>query len=358
MKLAFILGTRPEIIKLSPLIKECNKRKIKYFVIHTNQHYSYKLDAIFFRDLDLSKPEYNLNVGSSPHGKQTGEMLKKIEDVLVKEKPSFVIVEGDTNTVLAGALAASKLCFPVVHVEAGLRSYDRKMPEEVNRILADHCSDILFAPTWLQKKILKLEGINKKVFIVGNTIVDVVKNNFFVAKRKSKVIDELKLKPKQYFLLTIHRQENVDYKKRIEDIFSGVSAVAKKSNLLVVYPIHPRTSKMLKRFNIMVPKNIRLIEPVGYFDFLVLEKNASLIFTDSGGVQEEACILKVPCITLRDNTERPETVFVGANIVSGTDPKFIIKNANIFLKEKRKWDNPFGDGHSAKKIIDIILKNK
>jgi len=358
MKICIILGTRPEIIKMSPIIRECERQKLDYFIIHTNQHYSEKLDRIFFEELELPKPKYNLDIGSGTHAEQTGKALIEIEKVLIKGKPDIVLVEGDTNTVLAGALAATKLHIKVGHVEAGLRSYDREMPEEINRVLTDHCSDFLFAPTKKAKEILIKEGISKKkIFVTGNTIVDAVYQNIKLAKKKSKILKKLNLKEEKYFLLTCHRQENVDKKERLRGILDGLNLLYKKFTLSIIYPIHPRTKKRIKEFRLKIPEGTKLIEPVGYLDFLQLEANAKLVLTDSGGIQEEACILKVPCVTLRDNTERPETLEARSNILAGTNPEKILKEVETMLSKKRNWGNPFGGGGSGRKIVKIILKN-
>ncbi|MEM2121598.1 MAG: UDP-N-acetylglucosamine 2-epimerase (non-hydrolyzing), partial [Candidatus Woesearchaeota archaeon] len=234
-------------------------------------------------------------------------------------------------------------------------SYFRFMPEEINRILADHCSDFLFAPTEKAKKILYSEGIKKNVFLTGNTIVDAVVQNLKLAK-SSKIIKELNLENKDYAIVTAHRLENVDYKERLLGIIKGLELINKKFGLRIIYPIHPRTKNNIKKFNIKIPKNIELIEPLGYLDFLLLEKNARLVLTDSGGVQEESCVLRVPCVTLRDNTERPETVDVKANILAGVNPYKIYKCAKIMLSRKRDWKNPFGDGKAAERIIRILKK--
>lgn len=358
-KISIILGTRPEIVKMSSIINECQKRQLNFFILHTNQHYSDKLDRIFFKELNLPQPKYNLGVGSNNHGRQTGEMLIEIEKVLIKEKPNIVLVEGDTNTVLAGALAAAKLYIKVGHIEAGLRSYFREMPEEINRILTDHCSDFLFAPTRKAKEILLKEGIPaKKIFVTGNTIVDAVYQNSKLAQKKSKILERLGLKKGDYFLVTAHRQENVDKKERLKGVLEGLDSVYQKFNLPIIYPIHPRTEKMINKFKLSVPKGIKLIEPVGFLDFLQLEANAKLILTDSGGVQEEACILKVPCVTLRDNTERPETIEVSSNILAGASPQRILKCVSKRLEKGKDWKNPFGDGKAGEKIINIIEKYK
>lgn len=355
MKICIILGTRPEIIKLSSIIRECQEKHLDFFILHTNQHYSENLDKIFFDELESPQPKHNLRVGSGGHAEQTGKMLIGIEKILLKEKPEIVLVEGDTNTTLAGALAASKIHIKVGHVEAGLRSYFREMPEEINRILADHISDFLFAPTKRAKEILLKEGIpNKKVFITGNTIVDAVYQNLKIAKRKAKILKDLSLEKRKYFLLTAHRPENVDVKNRLKGILEGLELVYKKFDLPLIFPIHPRTKKRIKEFRLEAPKGVRLIDPIGFLEFLQLEANARLVLTDSGGVQEETCILKIPCVTLRDNTERPETLEVGSNMLVGANPQRIYKGVWKMINVKRNWKNPFGDGKSGKRIIKII----
>ncbi len=355
MKLSIILGTRPEIIKMSSIIRECEKSKTDYFILHTGQHYSYNLDKLFFEELELPKPKYNLEVGSGTHAEETGKMLIGIERILKKEKPDIILVEGDTNTVLAGALAASKLHIKVSHVEAGLRSYDRRMPEEINRILTDHTSDFLFAPTESAKKNLLREGIDKnKIFITGNTIGDAVYQNLELANKKSNILKDLNLTKKKYILVTAHREENVDIKGRLEEILQGGCLIHKEFNLPIIYPIHPRAKKKIEKFNLEVPGGIKLIEPVSFLEFLQLEANAKLVLTDSGGIQEETCILKVPCVTLRDNTERPGTLEVGSNILAGTNPKNIINCAKLMINKKPDWKNPFGDGKAGERILKIL----
>jgi len=314
------------------------------------------MDRVFFEQLELPPVKYNLDVGSGSHAEQTGKMMIEIEKVLRKDRVDLILVEGDTNTVLAGALTATKLGIKVGHVEAGLRSYDRNMPEEINRILADHCSDVLFAPTEKSKNILLGEGIAKnKIFVTGNTIVDAVHQNLQLALQKVDLHSFLDVNDGNYFLCTIHRQENVDNQRRFKMILRGLESLQKKFNLPVVYPIHPRAKKQLKSYNIKV-NNIEIIEPLDYLAFLKLESTAKLILTDSGGVQEEACILSVPCVTLRDNTERPETVEVGSNVLAGSDPKEIVRKTGFMLKRKTCWKNPFGDGNAAKRIIRILAK--
>lgn len=356
IKISIVLGTRPEIIKLSPVIRECKRLDLDYFILHTGQHYSYNMDRVFFEQLELPEAEYNLDVGSGSHGEQTGKMLMEIEKVFCSEDLDVVLVEGDTNTVLAGALAAVKLGVKIGHVEAGLRSYDRQMPEEINRVLADHCSDLLFAPTEKSRSILLGEGISEdKIFVTGNTIVDAIYQNLEIARRKSNIQRRLSIGDGNYFLATVHRQENVDNAERFRGILKGLEIVQKEFGFKVVYPIHPRAKKQLKVFNIEV-KRVMLIEPLDYLDFLQLESNAKLVLTDSGGVQEEACILRVPCVTLRYNTERPETLEVGANVIAGTNPYEIVDKAKKILDIDTNWENPFGDGEAGRRIVHILRK--
>jgi len=354
MKTCIIFGTRPEIIKFSPLIRELQRLEENFFIIHTNQHYSSYMDSLFLEELELPKAKYNLNIGSGKHGEMTGKMLIEIEKVLIKEKPDVILVQGDTNTVLAGALAAVKLHIKIGHVEAGLRSYFKRMPEETNRILADHCSDYLFAPTKNAKDILLEENIpENKIFVTGNTIVDAVLQNLELAEKKSEILNKLKLKEQEFFLVTAHREENVDDKNRLKGIIEGLNKISEEYNLPVIYPIHPRTAKKIKEFEIETG-NIRLLQPLGYIDFIKLMKNSKVVLTDSGGIQEETCIMQIPCVTLRDNTERPETLEVGSNILAGIEPKRIIDSVKKMIDKPRTWHNPFGDGTTSKKIIGII----
>lgn len=356
MKIAIVVGTRPEIIKMSPIIRECERLKLDYFILHTGQHYSYNMDRVFFEQLELPEARYNLDVGSGSHAEQTGKILIGVEKVLMKEQPETVLVEGDTNTVLAGALTASKLHIQVGHVEAGLRSNDRIMPEEINRVLTDHISDFLFAPTKQSKQTLLKEGIEEnKIFVTGNTIVDAIYQNLELANKKANVLEKLGLKEKEYFLVTTHRQENVDNKDRFQGILSGLQQLAKDYEMPVVYPIHPRSQKKMEEFGLSAD-NINLIDPQDLFGFLQLEQHAKLVLTDSGGVQEETCILGNPCVTLRDNTERPETIDVGSNVLAGTHPKDIVDSVSIMFNKERDGDNPFGDGNSGKKIVNILEK--
>ena len=356
MKTSVILGTRPEIIKMSPIIRELQRRGLDFYVLHTGQHYSYNLDRVFFEQLNLPKPKYNLEVGSGTQARQTGKILKGVEKVLLKETQNIVLIQGDTNTVLGGALAAAKLHIKVGHVEAGLRSYDRRMPEEINRVVADHCSDYLFAPTNVSRDILLREGVPpNKIYVTGNTVVDALCQNLKLAERRTGILPELDLEPGEFFLATLHRQENVDNHINLKSIIKGLELISKHYNLPVVYPIHPRTRKAISELG-LDPK-LKIIDPQDYLSFLLLEKHAKLILTDSGGVQEEACIQGVPCVTLRENTERPETVEARANLISGVKPEDILEKTETMLKRKRNWQNPYGDGHSAEKIIDIIFRS-
>jgi UDP-N-acetylglucosamine 2-epimerase (non-hydrolysing) len=354
-KVGFVLGTRPEIIKLAPVIRDCENRGIPYILIHTGQHYSDNLDSVFFEQLELPEPDYNLAVGSNSQGKQTGEMIGKIEDVLLEETPEVVLVQGDTNSVLAGAIAVSKLDMELGHVEAGLRSFNREMPEETNRVLTDHASDYLFAPTEQSRDLLKDEGLpDERIFVTGNTIVDAVMENQILAEQKSDILETLGLERGEFALMTAHRAENVDQPERFKGLLEGVASVGRDCDLEVVYSMHPRSRERIDEFGLTMPAEITVIEPQDYLDFLRLENAARLILTDSGGIQEEACILQVPCVTLRDETERPETVEVGANRLAGVDPESILASARQMVATVAEWENPFGDGTASKQIIETF----
>ena len=347
---AVILGTRPEIIKMSPVVEALKASNADFYLLHTGQHYSYELDKVFFEQLHLDPPSHNIGSGSGSHAEETAKMLVGIEKVLIEEETAGVLVEGDTNTVLAGALAASKLGVKVGHVEAGLRSGDRSMPEELNRTITDHLSDMLFAPTGDAKANLRREGISSsKIFITGNTIVDAVKRNASLARKTAP--REIDGGDGRYMLATVHRQENVDTVSRFRGILDGLESTGKKFGTPVIYPVHPRADRVLEANGLKKGKEwVRFVQPVDYLRFLSLETGAELILTDSGGVQEEACILKVPCVTLRDNTERPETIRVGANVLAGADPGLIVKMASRMIGRSRNWRNPFGDGRASHRI--------
>ena len=358
MKVAIILGTRPEIIKMAPVIRLFQKKQKDFFIIHSNQHYSKNMDKIFFQELELPTPDYNLGVGSADHGNQTGRMLVKIEDILLKEHPDVVLSQGDTNTVLAGILAAAKQNMKTGHVEAGLRSYDRRMPEEKNRIICDVLSDYLFAPTHVQQKILLDEGIPKeRIFTVGNTIVDAVMHHKQIAAEKSIMLEKLDVSSQEFVLVTAHRSLNVDSKVSLERLVDLIESIPEITGKSVIYPIHPRTKSKLEQHHLVI-RNVTLIEPLGYLDFLQLEQHADLIVTDSGGIQEEACILQVPCITIRENTERPETITIGANRLVGLDKEKFEEAVSFHQQNERSWKNPFGDGRTAERILEVLESNQ
>ena len=366
MKIATILGTRPEIIKMAPIIDEISKRSISQIVLHTGQHYDKEMSDNFFRDLEIPTPDYNINVGSGTHGKQTGLMMEGIEKVLLQEKPDIVLVQGDTNAVLAGALVAAKLHIAVGHVEAGLRSFDLTMPEEINRRAADVCSQMYFIPTEESAINLLAEGYSRKnLIITGNTVVDACFRHLEIAKKKGfeeKALADLDIENMDNIItLTMHRAENVDDEKRVTSI---VEALKELDDMNIIFPIHPRTKNTLKNFGLFDELNdlehIHIIKPIGYLDFLQLTSLSSLILTDSGGLQEEAITLDVPALTLRYNTERPETVTAGGNILVGADKKAILENVDKILNDKefcekmKNAKNPYGDGDAAIKTVDAI----
>ncbi|WP_459191534.1 non-hydrolyzing UDP-N-acetylglucosamine 2-epimerase [Halosimplex sp. J119] len=350
-----VLGTRPEIIKLSPVIRACENRGLPFTIVHTGQHYSDSLDTVFFDQLELPRPDHHLGVGSNTHGKQTGEMIEKIEAILLEESPDVVLVQGDTNSVLAGAVATSKLDIELGHVEAGLRSFDDGMPEETNRVLTDHAADYLFSPTATSTELLRDEGIpDEKIFETGNTVVDAVDQNKKLAESKSRILSELAVSGEPFGLVTAHRAENVDHRDEFRGILRGVERVAAELGLQMIYPIHPRARERLNEFELTVSDAVELVDPQDYLDFLRLQQEATIILTDSGGVQEEACILGTPCVTLRENTERPETLEVGANRLAGTDPERILENTRDMLSTNQSWRNPFGEGDAAEQIVETV----
>ena len=356
MKVAVVVGTRPEFLKMYPVL-EALRPQVEVILIHTGQHYSPSMNQVFFEELGIQDPKYHLGVGSGPHGAQTGRMLVEIEKVLVDEEPDVVLVQGDTISVLAGALAASKLKIRVGHVEAGLRCFNMSMPEEINRRLTDHLSYFLFAPTENSRVNLMNEGIDaSRVFVTGNTIVDTLRR-FYTPDRDPAVLRELCLPSKGFMLLTMHRQENLACLKRLSGILSGIELVSRKHGLPIVFPIHPRAKKVLETLNHPALDRLIKVEPFGYPDFLQLEAHARLVLTDSGGIQEESCILGVPCVTLRDETERPESVDVGANIVAGVKAGDILDASSRMLNVDPSWANPFGDGNTGQIIRDILLND-
>lgn len=363
VNVALILGARPQIIKSMPFIRLSNEDKqVKLSIIHTGQHYNYEMTKVFFEEFSLLEPTINLEVGSGSHAQQTAKMMARLEPFLQKQKPDLVVVPGDTNSTLAGALTAAKLNIPVAHVEAGARSYDNRMPEEINRRLTDHCSTLLFTATENCSRNLLKEGISKNsVNLVGDTMYDVLLQQLPKAERTA-ILDQLNVKTKSYALLTLHRQENVD---NLENLKRLLDAIVKLKKLVVIFPLHPRTRKQLRSFNLYTKlkeqKHVKLIEPVSYLENISLIKNANLIMTDSGGMQKEAFWLKTPCITLRENTEWVETVQLGANYLLDSNTERIVKTAKEIIeneeelcKKLEKLPNPFGDGRASQKILKII----
>jgi len=350
MKIVTIIGARPQFIKAAAVSKKLRK-KFKEITIHTGQHYDKNMSYIFFDELGIPKPEYNLNIGSGSHGYQTGNMLIKIEEVVIKESPDMILVYGDTNSTLAGALVASKLLIPVAHIEAGLRSFNKNMPEEQNRILTDHVSKLLFTPTETAVKNLKSEGIRDGVYNVGDVMYDAILHFGKIAEEKSDILNRIDVDKNKYILATIHRAENTNYEYRLRNIVEALN----ESKEQIVLPLHPRTQKYLNEYNLKFNDNIKIIESVGYLDMVMLEKNSSKIVTDSGGVQKEAFFLNKPCITLRDETEWVETVKNGWNMIVGANKDKILEGVGNFKPTAEKL-NYFGYGNSAEKILNIIDK--
>lgn len=362
MKIAIIIGTRPEIIKMAPVMDEIERKGLNYTLIHTGQHYDHEMSQKFFIDLELKQPDHNIGVGSGTHGKQTGEMISRIEEVLSVEKPDIVLVQGDTNAVLAGAIAASKLHIAVGHVEAGLRSFDKSMPEELNRQMADICSTMYFVPTEESALNLLFENINpEEVHITGNTVVDACLRNIKIAEKRSDILSELDLDG-DTLVLTLHRAENVDDEVRLTNI---VDAILEMDEVTVIFPAHPRTVKTLKKFGLYKDlehaKHIKLIKPVGYLDFLLILSRSKFVMTDSGGIQEEAITFNIPCMTLRYNTERPETVKAGGNILVGSNKGNILESYHRILEDNEVYSrmknalNPYGNGTASQKILMFII---
>ncbi|TAK44757.1 MAG: UDP-N-acetylglucosamine 2-epimerase (non-hydrolyzing) [Saprospiraceae bacterium] len=354
MKVVTIVGARPQFIKAVPVSRALREAGHTEFILHTGQHYDYGMSQVFFDELSLPSPDFNLNVRSGSHGQQTGQMLIGIEEVLQAEKPDWVVVFGDTNSTLAGALAAVKLHIPLAHVEAGLRSYNREMPEEHNRVITDHCADMLFCPTKTAVENLANEGLKNGVHLVGDPMYDAVLMFSEKAKQYSTILHDLGLKMGGYLLATIHRAYNTDEPDTLKAIFSVLTSIDEP----VVFPIHPRTRQKLQDSGLLTHAatqgNLQLIDPVSYLDMLILEQNARLILTDSGGVQKEAYFFAVPCLTLRRETEWVETVQSGWNILVGIEPERILAGLRHDFPSKYQQPALFGNGQSAYTISNIL----
>ncbi|HDP98473.1 MAG TPA: UDP-N-acetylglucosamine 2-epimerase (non-hydrolyzing) [bacterium] len=352
MKIVSIVGARPQFIKAAPVSGELRKYHQEK-LLHTGQHYDAKLSKIFFDDLKIPRPDLNLGVGSDSHARQTAEIMIGVESYLIQQKPDWVIIYGDTNSTLAGALATTKLHIRLAHVEAGLRSFNRRMPEEINRIVADRVSNILFCPTTAAVKNLQREGVSAGVHLVGDVMMDAAQQFVTVAEQKSRILEKLSLQPKQYFLLTLHRAENTDSEENMRNIVDALT----DSPEPIIFPVHPRTVKYLKQYKlfgrIQMASNIVLADPVSFMDMIVLEKNAAKILTDSGGVQKEAYFYGVPCITLRDETEWVETVADGWNCLVGANRTKITEAINNFAPGSPQQGH-YGDGSASLKIRKVL----
>lgn len=344
MKIISVVGARPEFIQATPVSRALRKDH-QEILVHTGQHYDYQMSQTFFDELGIPAPDYNLEVGSGSHAGQTAEILSRFEEVVLKEKPDLVIVRGDTNSTLAGALVASKLHIPVVHIEAGERSFDRRMPEEINRLVADQLSSGYFCVSQTAVKQLANEGITKNVFWVGDVMLDSNLANRPLARKKSTVLSTLELAPGTFGLVTVHRAANTDDPERLANIVIALSQVGET----VVFPVHPRTRGALEKLEVRFAENVRVIEPVGYYDMMMLEENARIVATDSGGVQREAYFMKKPCLTLRDETEWTETVHVGWNKLVGVEVDKILSEWKNFMPPAEQ-PPIFGDGAAGEKI--------
>lgn len=348
MKIISVVGARPEFIQATPVSRALRKHH-REILVHTGQHYDYKMSQTFFDELGIPAPDHNLEVGSGSHAGQTAEILVRFEEIVLQEQPDVVIVRGDTNSTLAGALVASKLHIPTVHIEAGERSFDRRMPEEINRLVADQLSSAYFCVSQTAVRQLANEGITKNVYWVGDVMLDANLANRPLARKKSTVLSDLGLTPASYSLVTVHRAANTDDPARLTNIVRALSQVGE----MVVFPVHPRTRGALEKLDAQFGDNVRLIEPVGYYDMMVLEENARLIATDSGGVQREAYFMQKPCLTLRDETEWTETVTAGWNKLVGVDVDMIVGEWNSFMPPSVQ-PPIFGDGAAGEKIAEIL----
>ncbi|MEO5989056.1 MAG: UDP-N-acetylglucosamine 2-epimerase (non-hydrolyzing) [Candidatus Eisenbacteria bacterium] len=355
MKVAIIVGTRPEIIKMAPIVRACAERNVPYLLLHTGQHYSYEMDGVFFEELGIPTPHANLAVGSGSQAYQIGAIISGLLPIYEREQPDWVLVEGDTSSVLAAGLAAHKQGLKVGHVEAGLRSLDRTMPEEINRILTDQFSDHLYAPTERSRRTLLAEGMaDERIFVTGNTVVD----ELLLQRPRAEALAvpaRFGVTPGGYALATVHRAENTNDEVRLRGIVGGLSDVARDQKFGVLCAVHPRTTARMAALGLEWGEGVRALPPLPYLDFLGLHAEAALTLTDSGGLQEEACCLGVPAVTLRDNTERPESVEAGANMLAGADPARIVEAARIMRSRRGGWGNPFGDGRAAHHTLDALL---
>ncbi len=352
MKVVTIVGARPQFIKAGIVSKKLRKSHNEVLV-HTGQHYDYNMSNAIFADLEMSAPDYNLEIGSGSHGMQTGRMLEKIETVLLAENPDITLVYGDTNSTLAGALAASKLHIPVLHIEAGLRSFNMKMPEEQNRVLTDHITSLFSCPTEAAVENLRREGITRSVFNTGDVMYDAALYAKDIASEKSLILSTLGLNKKEYALVTIHRAENTDNVQSLKEILEGVSRLDGE----IILPLHPRTKKIINKYEIKLDPRIRIIDPVSYVDMIQLESNSRLIITDSGGVQKEAFFFRKPCITLRNETEWVETLENDWNQIVGTSCDKLIAAVEKINKENyesKPQGSYYGNGNAVDKILNII----
>lgn len=349
MIIVSIVGARPQFIKAA-VVSRIIRRADTEILVHTGQHYDADMSDGFFRDLSIPAPDVNLAVGSGRHGAQTAAMLSGIEDVLVQSSPDAVLVYGDTNSTLAGALAASKLHVPVVHVEAGLRSYNRQMPEEINRVLTDHISTLLLCPSAAAVASLSREGIQDGVHLVGDVMADALEFALGLGDERSTILEQFNLQPGNFVLATVHRAENTDAPARLSSILRALDSLEEP----VIFPVHPRTRSAIEQVRWHPAPHVRLVRPVGYVDMVRLEQAARMILTDSGGVQKEAYWLKVPCITLRDETEWVETVDTGWNLLVGTDEKKVRDGIQSFRPEENTHPVLYGDGHAAERCVDLV----
>jgi len=356
LKIMTILGIRPDFIRMSEIIRKLdNASTVKHILAHSGQHYSYTMDEIFFKEMNIRNPDHNFRIGSGTHGEQTGKLLIQAEKAVLSEKPDLCLFLGDANPTLA-AIAAAKVNVKVAHIEGGMRSFDWRMPEEKNRTIVDHISDYVYVYTHRYKEHLLLEGIPEyKVFVVGNPIVDIV--NLFKdrSEKESDILERKGLSKGQYVLVTLHREENVDNPSVLSGLMSALDLVAQRLQLPVYYPTSYRTQNRLREFGVTVPKTIIQDDPLGFIDFLRAEQNAALIISDSGTVQEEANILRVPCVVARLSTERPETIESGGCILAGTNPEDILTASETLVGVERTWQHILGDGHSSERIVNHLI---